>query len=51
MQIMPASYQPMAIIVSPSGGFLTLGILLLVVNAIIKCFEKRKLAKAKEEIA
>ncbi|MEF9879276.1 MAG: electron transport complex subunit E [Clostridia bacterium] len=51
MQVMPASYQPMAVIVSPSGGFLTLGILLLIVNAIVKHFENRKKAKAGEEIA
>lgn len=51
MQVMPASYQPMSIIVSPSGGFLTLGILILIVNAIVKAIGKRKVAKAKEEIA
>ena len=49
MQIMPASYKPMAIIVSPSGGFLTLGILILIVNAIVNAYGKRK--KAKEGIA
>ena len=51
MQIMPASYQPMAVIISPSGGFLTLGILLLVVNALIKYVQKRKKMKAEEGIA
>ncbi len=51
LQVMPASYQPMSIIVSPSGGFLTLGILILIVNAIVKAIGKRKVAKAKEEIA
>lgn len=51
MQVMPASYQPMSIIVSPSGGFLTLGILILIVNAIVKAIGRRKVAKAKEEIA
>lgn len=51
MQVMPAGYQPMAVIVSPSGGFLTLGILLLIVNALVKSFEKHKQMKAKEEIA
>ena len=49
MQIMPASYKPMAIIVSPSGGFLTLGILILIVNAIVNAYGKHK--KAKEGIA
>lgn len=51
MQVMPAGYQPMAVIVSPSGGFLTLGILLLIVNALVKSFERHKQMKAKEEIA
>lgn len=51
MQIMPVSYQPMAVIISPSGGFLTLGILLLVVNALIKYVQKRKKMKAEEGIA
>ena len=49
MQIMPAAYKPMAIIVSPSGGFLTLGIMILIVNAIVKACAKSK--KAKEGIA
>lgn len=51
VQVMPASYHPMAIIIRPPGGFLTLGILLLVVNAAVKGLEKRKAAKMKEEIA
>ncbi len=49
MQIMPAAYKPMAIIVSPSGGFLTLGIMIMIVNAIVKVYGKNK--KAKEGIA
>ena len=49
MQIMPAAYKPMAIIVSPSGGFLTLGIMIIIVNAIVKVYGKNK--KAKEGIA
>lgn len=51
MQVMPASYHPMAIIIRPPGGFITLGILLLLFNAVSKAVEKRKLAKEKEEIA
>lgn len=51
MQVMPASYKPMAVIISPSGGFLTLGILLLIVNAIIKYIGNRKKLKAEEGIA
>lgn len=46
MQVMPASYKPMSIIVSPSGGFMTLGILILIVNALVKAYGKRKTAKA-----
>ena len=49
VMVMPASYQPMAIIVSPSGGFITLGILILIVNAVVKAYSNRK--KAKEGIA
>lgn len=49
MQVMPAAYKPMTIIVSPSGGFITLGILILIVNAVVKAYGKRK--QAKEGIA
>lgn len=49
MQVMPDAYQPMAIIVSPAGGFITLGILILIVNAVVKSIGKNK--KAKEGIA
>ena len=49
MQIMPASYKPMAMIVSPSGGFITLGILILIVNAVVNAHSKNK--KSKEGIA
>lgn len=34
--VMGAAYQPMSILVAPSGGFLTLGILLIIVNLIRK---------------
>lgn len=51
MQIMPASYQPMTIVILPTGGFLTLGILILLVNAIVNKIQKNKAEKAKEEIA
>lgn len=47
LQVMPASYQPMAIALRPPGGFLMLGILLLLINAITKSVEKKKLAKIK----
>lgn len=51
MQIMPDAYKPMSIIISPAGGFLTLGILILIVNAVVNYIGKRKSAKAKEGIA
>jgi electron transport complex protein RnfE len=51
MQVMPASYHPMAIIIRPPGGFIVLGLLMLLVNAVVKAIQKRKAAKAKEEIA
>ena len=35
MHIMPAGYKPMSIIVSPAGGFITLGVLILIVNALV----------------
>ena len=48
MQIMPESFQPMAIALRPPGGFIMLGILLIVINATGKTLAKRKAAKAKE---
>jgi len=51
IQVMPAAYHPMSIIIRPPGGFIMLGILLLLVNAMAKAFEKRKQTKSKEEIA
>ena len=47
-QVMPASYQPMAIALRPPGGFIMLGILLIFINAIVSSVAKRKQAKAKE---
>ncbi len=40
--VMPASYQPMAIMLQVPGGFVTLGLLLVAVNAIRKLAEKSK---------
>lgn len=51
MRVLPAGMEPMRLIVSPPGGFLTLGVLLLIVNAIVKAVQKHKQDKAKEEIA
>lgn len=47
-QIMPAGYQPMSIIISPTGGFITLGLTILLVNAVVNAIQKKKKASAKE---
>ena len=39
--VMPASYQPMAIMLQVPGGFVTLGLLLILVNALKKMAEKK----------
>ena len=49
LQIMPESYQPMAIMTQVPGGFITLGFLLVLVNAFKHLAEQRKAAK--EELA
>ena len=46
LQIMPANYQPMAIMNHVPGGFITLGILMIMVNAIRKALADRKEAEA-----
>ena len=51
MHVMPQGYEPMAIITKPTGGFITLGLLLLIVNALVKHFQKRRNKKAEEGIA
>ena len=48
--VMPASYQPMAIMLQVPGGFVTLGLLLALVNA-IKNLAAKKAAARKEELA
>lgn len=48
VQVMPESYQPMAIATSPAGGFIFLGILLLLVNALIEYLGRRKAQKEEE---
>ncbi len=47
-QVMPESFQPMAIALRPPGGFIMLGILLVVINAAGKALARRKAQKAKE---
>jgi len=46
VQVMPAAYEPMAIITSPPGGFIMLGLLLAAINLILRKMEKRAAAKA-----
>ena len=48
--VMPAGYQPMAIMLQVPGGFVTLGLLLALVNA-IKNLAAKKAAARKEELA
>jgi len=43
--VMPAGYQPMAIMLQVPGGFVTLGLLLVAVNAIRKLAEKKSVKK------
>ena len=45
VMVMPASYQPMAIMTQVPGGFVTLGILLILVNAISNLAKKKAAEK------
>ena len=49
IDVMGAGYQPMKILTAPSGGFLTLGILLIIVNLVRKKLDARMLAKKEAE--
>ena len=49
LSVMPESYVPMTIVVRPSGGFIMLGILLLMMNGIFNRLETRKLEKTAKE--
>ncbi|MBQ9211966.1 MAG: electron transport complex subunit RsxE [Clostridia bacterium] len=51
MDIMGASYQPMAILTAPSGGFLTLGLLLIIVNMVRKKLDAWVAARKEAELA
>ena len=44
MNVMPAAYKPMAIMVQVPGGFVTLGLLLIAVNALRKLATKKEAA-------
>ncbi|MFH1513104.1 MAG: electron transport complex subunit E [Bacillota bacterium] len=48
IQVMPESYQPMVIVLRPPGGFIMLGILLLIINAIVRSAGKRRAVKTEE---
>ncbi len=43
--VMPAGYQPMAIMLQVPGGFVTLGLLLVAVNALRKMAQKKSVKK------
>ncbi|MGN0741767.1 MAG: electron transport complex subunit RsxE [Candidatus Fimadaptatus sp.] len=40
VQVMPAGYQPMAIITQAPGGFIMLGLLMIVMNALFKAYDR-----------
>ena len=40
VQVMPAGYQPMAIITQAPGGFIMLGLLIIVMNALFKAYDR-----------
>lgn len=46
MQILPASVPPMTIVGQAPGGFIMLGLVLTMVNIVVKKTDKRKAAKA-----
>ena len=50
LQVMPAGYQPMAIMNMVPGGFITLGILMVLVNVVKKAADRRR-EDRKEELA
>ncbi len=49
--IMGSGYQPMTILTAPSGGFLTLGLLLIIVNTVRKKLDARIAAGKEAEAA
>ncbi len=46
VMVMPASYQPMAVMTQVPGGFVTLGILLILVNALRSMAQKKSKKEA-----
>lgn len=45
IQVMPDGYQPMAIITQAPGGFIMLGLLMVVVNSLFKAYDRRRASK------
>lgn len=45
IQIMPDGYQPMAIITQAPGGFIMLGLLMVVMNSLFKAYDRRRASK------
>lgn len=45
IQVMPDGYQPMAIITQAPGGFIMLGLLMVVMNSLFKAYDRRRANK------
>lgn len=45
VRVMPSGYQPMMIITMAPGGFITLGLTMMVVNALFKAYERHRNGK------
>ena len=45
IQVMPDGYQPMAIITQAPGGFIMLGLLMVVMNSLFKAYDRRRARK------
>lgn len=45
IQVMPDGYQPMAIITQAPGGFIMLGLLMVVMNSLFKAYDRRRVSK------
>lgn len=45
IQVMPDGYQPMAIITQAPGGFIMLGLLMVVMNSLFKAYGRRRASK------
>lgn len=45
IQVMPDGYQPMAIITQAPGGFIMLGLLMVVMNSLFKAYDRRMASK------